>query len=102
MKVKEFKVNTLEEFQEMVDKKDITIHKAIVGSILTNLKTRKKNIHMLSVKCKDTKTIFDITLERKHFVDTLKENLKHFEENEMYEDCVKINKSIAMLENKKP
>lgn len=102
MKVKEFKVNTLEEFQEMVDKKDITIHKAIVGQILTNIGTRKKNIHMLSVKCKDTQTIFDITLERKHFSDTLKENLKYFEEAEMYEDCVKINKSIALLESKRP
>ena len=79
MKPNEFKVNNIEDFQEMVNKKDLNVHKAIVGSILNNLKTRKKNIHMFSVNCTDEKAIFDITLERNHFVDTLKENLEYFE-----------------------
>ena len=42
MKPSEFKVNNIEDFQEMVNKKDLNVHKAIVGSILNNLKTRMR------------------------------------------------------------
>lgn len=97
MKPEEFKVDTLEDFQEMVNSKDLNVHKAIIKSILVNLKTRKKNIHMFSVKCKEDNTIFDITLEKKHFVSTLQENLKIFEQKEMYEECSQINKAIKDL-----
>ena len=48
-KPKEIKVKTLNEFQDLVEKKHFSISQAIVGSILSNLKTRKKNVHMLSV-----------------------------------------------------
>ena len=75
MKPKEFKVNAMSEFQELVDAKDFSISRAVVDSILSNLKTRKKNIHVLSVKCLEENTVFDITLERTNFSETLKENL---------------------------
>ena len=101
MKPATFKVNTLEEFQEMVDQKDINISKAVVESILGNLKSRKKNIPILSVKCIEENTVFDITLEKVHFVDTLKDNLKYFEKHEMFEDCVKINEAITVLSKSK-
>ena len=97
MKPKEFKVNTLEEFQDMVDKKHFSISEAIVGAILSNKKTRKKNVHVLSVKCVEENVIFDITLERANFIDTLKENLKYFEERELYEECAKIHNGIQTL-----
>lgn len=101
MKPVTFKVNTLEEFQEMVDKKDLNISKAVVYSILGNLKTRKKNIHMLSVKCIEENTIFDITLEKTAFIDTLKQNLTYFEKHEMFEDCIRINEAITQLSKSK-
>jgi hypothetical protein len=101
MKPKEFKVKTLEDFQEMVNKKDLNIHKAVIKSILSNLTTRKKNIHMFSVKCADDNTILDITLEKKHFVSTLKENLEYFEKQEMYEECSQINEAITTLSKSK-
>jgi hypothetical protein len=101
MKPTIFKVNTIEEFQEMVDKKDFSISKAVVDSILGNLKTRKKNVHMLSVKCIEENTIFDITLEKVNFADTLKQNLTHFEKHEMFEECVKINEAIVQLSKSK-
>jgi hypothetical protein len=97
MKPKEFKVNTLEEFQDMVDQKHFSISEAIVNAILSNKKTRKKNVHVLSVKCVEENTIFDITLERANFIDTLKENLKYFEERELYEECKKIHDGIQSL-----
>ena len=83
------------------DKKHFSISQAIVNSILSNLKTRKKNIHILSIKCKQENTVFDITLEKSHFGHTLKENLKYFEEREMYEKCAEISKAIKTLNKSK-
>ena len=101
-KSKEIEVKTLTEFQDLVDKKHFSISQAIVGSILKNLKTRKKNVHVLSVKCLEENTIFDITLERTNFSETLKENLKYFEEREMYEQCAEIDSAIKALSKTKP
>ena len=100
IKPREFEVDTLKDFQELVNSKYFGISQAIVTSILNNLKTRKKHIHVLSVKCIEEDTIFDLTLEKKHFSDTLKDNLKYFEEKEMYEECIKIKKAIEILNNK--
>jgi hypothetical protein len=96
-KPKEIEVRSMDEFRDLVDKKHFSISQAIVGSILSNLKTRKKNVHVLSVKCIDENTIFDITLEKNNFPDTLKENIKYFEDREMYEECAEIQKAINSL-----
>jgi len=101
MKPKEFKVNTLNDFQQMVEQKHFGISEAIVNAILNNLKTRKKRVHMLSVKCVEENTIFDITLEKVNFINTLKDNLKYFEERELYEECAKIHEGIKILSNVK-
>lgn len=100
-KPEEFEVRTLEEFQDLVDNKNFKISQAIVTSILRNIKTRKKNVHVLSVRCLEEDTIFDITLEKNNFSDTLKDNLKYFEEREMYEKCADITKAISFLDKRK-
>ena len=97
IKPKEFKVTAIEDFQCLVDKKDFRIAQALVESIIRNIKTRRKHIHVLSVKCLEENSTFDITLEKQHFSDTLKDNLKYFEENEMFEDCTKISNAIKYL-----
>ncbi len=38
----EITLNNSDEFQDMIDKKDFTISKAVVETILANLNTRKK------------------------------------------------------------
>jgi hypothetical protein len=96
----EFIVNNNQEFQDMVDNKDFRISKAIVDSILHNMDSKKKNIHILSVTSLEEDSTFDITLEKKHFVQTLEENLKYFVEKEMYEECQKIQSAINKLNNK--
>jgi hypothetical protein len=101
-KPKEIEVNTLHDFQDLVDKKHFSISQAIVSSILSNLKTRKKNVHVLSIKCLEENTVFDITLERINFSETLKENLKYFEQHEMYEECIEIDRAIKALNKPKP
>jgi protein-arginine kinase activator protein McsA len=96
----EIVVNSSEEFQEMVDNKDFRIANAIVNSILSNLTTKKKNVHILSVNCVEDQAIYDLTLDRKFFTDTLEENLKYFIEQERYEECQKIVEAINKLKEK--
>ena len=97
-KPKEIEVQSIDDFQELVDKKHFSISQAIVSSILGNLKTRKKNVHVLSVKCLEENTVFDITLDKDSFGETLKENLKYFEVQEMYEKCAEISNAIKILD----
>ena len=101
MKPKEFKVNTKQEFQELLDKKHFSISSAIVESILKNLKTRKKIVPLLSINCVEEEEIFDLEVEKTHFADTLKDNLEYFIKNEMYEECGKITDAIKLLDSKK-
>jgi hypothetical protein len=96
----EIVVNSSDEFQEMVDNKDFRIANAIVNSILSNLTTKKKNVHILSVNCVEDQAIYDLTLDRKFFTDTLEENLKYFIEQERYEECQKIVEAINNLKKK--
>ena len=93
----DFTLNNSEEFQKMINDKDFRISQAIVETILNNLTTKKKHIHVLSVSCLEENATYDITLERKHFVDTLEENLKYYIEQEKYEDCTKIVQAIDVL-----
>jgi uncharacterized protein (DUF1810 family) len=93
----EITVNNSDEFQEMVDNKDFRIAKAIVESILENLNTKKKNVHILSVACVEDQAVYDLSLDRKFFVDTLEENLKYFIEQERYEECQKIVEAINKI-----
>ena len=96
----EITVNSYDEFQEMADNKDFRIAKAIVESILSNINTKKRNIHILSVACVEDQAIYDLTLDRKFFVDTLEENLKYYIEHEQYEQCQKIVDAINKLKEK--
>jgi protein-arginine kinase activator protein McsA len=96
-KPKEFVVGTSDEFQEMVDSKDFRISESIVEGIFANLTSKKKNIHLLSVVCEEEGSVYDITIEKKHFAETLEENLVHYVREERYEDCQKIADTINVL-----
>ena len=96
----EFTLNNSEEFQEMVERRDFSISKAVVETILNNLNTRKQHVHVITVICLDEGNEYDITLERKYFADTLQENLKYYVENEQYESCTKIVEAINYLKEK--
>ena len=97
--VAEITVSNSEEFQELVDNKDIRIAKAIVGGILENIETKKKHVHVLSVTCLEEGEVYDITVERKHFAETLEENLPYYIREELYEDCKRIKDTVEKLKN---
>ena len=96
----EFTLNNSEEFQEMVERRDFSISKAVVETILNNLNTRKQHVHVITVICLEEGNEYNITLERKYFADTLQENLKYYVENEQYESCTKIVEAINYLKEK--
>jgi hypothetical protein len=95
----EITVQNTDEFQEMVDNRDFRIAEAIVSGILKNINGKKKHVHVLSVTCLEEEEIYDITVERKHFAETLEENLPHYVREERYEDCQKIVNIISELKN---
>ena len=96
----EITLNNSAEFEQMVHRKDFIIAGAIVESILANLNTRKNNVHVLSINCLEEASTFDITLDRKYFIETLQENIQHFVERELYEKCSEIVNAIKQLEEK--
>jgi protein-arginine kinase activator protein McsA len=97
--VVEITVQNSDEFQEMVDNKDFRISEAVVGGILKNVNTKKKHIHVLSIHCIEDDAIYDITVERKYFAETLEENLPYYVREERYEDCRVIADTINVLKN---
>jgi hypothetical protein len=54
---------------------------------------------VLSVTCLEEEEVYDITIERKHFAETLEENLPYYIREEQYEECQKIVNIINELKN---
>ena len=98
--IPELNVATQDDFLELVEQKDFRIPKAIVESILNNIDTKKKNIHVLTVNCEEENTTFDITVDTKFFALTLEENLPYYVKEERYEECQKIVNAINQLKSK--
>lgn len=97
----EINVFTSEEFEDLVSQRDVRISKALVETILTNLKGRKRHLHAFSVMIEQEQTIYDVTVDRVDFLITLEKNLQIYEENELYEGCAKIVEAIKFLKDKK-
>jgi hypothetical protein len=90
----EISVFDSEEFEELVAQRDLRISKALVETILGNLKGRKRHLHALSVLIEQEQSIYYITLDRKEFVNSLEQILPIYEKHELYEGCADIVKAI--------
>ena len=97
---REFEVQNADEFEQMINSKDIRISEALVSTILKNLKGTKRHHHALSVISIDDDAIYDVTIDREDFHHTLQESLFTYEIEERYEDCIEIQKAIKFLEKK--
>ena len=86
--------------EELVSQRDLRISKALVETILKNLKGRKRHLHALSVLVEQEQTIYDITVDRQDFLKTLESNLPVYEQHELYEGCAEIVKAIKFLKGK--
>ena len=99
--VDKFEVDNPEEFELMVKNGDIRIRKALVKTILKNLKSKKRHHHALSVICINEGEIYDLTIDREDFQHTLETTLPKFEDEELYEDCGKIVDALNYLKKSK-
>ena len=90
----EITVRDNDEFEEIIANHDIRVARALVETILKNLKGRKRHLHALSVMVLNEATIYDITIDRKEFITTLEKNLPIYEKNELYEKCAEIVEAI--------
>ena len=97
----EISVFDSDEFEDLVSQRDLRISKALVETILENLKGRKRHLHALSVLIEQDQTIYDITVDRQDFVITLEQNLPIYEKYELYEKCAEIVKAIGFLNKNK-
>jgi hypothetical protein len=95
----EFEVDNPEEFEMMVEEGDIRISKALVETILKNLKSKKNHHHALSITCLSEGETYDVTINKHDFQHTLENTLPKFEEEQLYEECGEILKAITYLKN---
>ena len=98
--VTEISVFDSEEFEELISQRDLRISKALVETILKNLKGRKRHLHALTVLIEQDQTIYDITVDRNHIITTLEQNLPVYERNELYEGCAEIVTAVKFLKGK--
>jgi hypothetical protein len=98
--VTEISVFDSEEFEELISQRDLRISKALVETILKNLKGRKRHLHALTVLVEQDQTIYDITVDRNDFITTLEQNLPVYEKNELYEGCAEIVTAVKFLKVK--
>ena len=96
----EISVFDSDEFEELIQQRDLRISKALVETVLKNLKGRKRHLHAMSVLVEQEETIYDITVDRNDFLVTLESNLTIYEQYELYEGCAEIVKAINFLKEK--
>ena len=97
---KEFEVDSPEEFEMMVENGDIRISKALVSTILKNLKSKKNHHHALSITCLNEGETYDVTINKHDFQVTLEKCLPKFEVEQLYEECGEILSAITYLKKK--
>jgi cytidylate kinase len=97
----ELTVNNNEEFEDLINNQDKEVSEALVETILKNLKGRKRHLHVLSVAVIEEGSIYDITIDRNDFEDTLNKQLPILEKYEMYERCAEVVKALSYLKEKK-
>jgi len=72
----------------------------IVDIALENLKTKRKQIPVVSIHTKDEDVVYDIMIDRPDMIETLEQNLTTMEEYEDYERCQKIVNALDYLKSK--
>jgi hypothetical protein len=100
MRMEEFVVNNSEEFENMVENGDIKIAKALVETVLKNLKGKKRHIPAMSVFLQEEQLVLDVTVDRNDFIYVLENNLPKYEAHELYEKCAEIVNALKFLKDK--
>ncbi len=90
-------VKDLEEFERMVTSQDFVLAKSIVEGILANIDTDEPEARLLAITVKSESAVYDVTVPREDFAETLEQNLAHYVKEEQYEECRRIVDTIEQL-----
>lgn len=92
-------IKSRQDFDNLLEGRDIHISKAIVEGVLNNLDTKKRFVHVIEIYFEEEDYVLDLTVERDDFIDTLEKNMEIHEENELYEECAVILKALNSLKS---
>ena len=98
--VKQIKVDNYDEFLAMTKTQQFTISQQIVETVLNNIDTKRKEQPVFEIEVESEGVSYTLSIQTEEFVDTLKTNLIHFENEEAYEGCQKIIEAINYLKTK--
>ena len=98
--VKKITVDNYDDFLEMTKNQKFTISQQIVETVLNNIDTRKKEIPIYEIEVESEGATYTLSIQTEEFIQTLKTNLIHFENEEAYEGCQKILEAINYLKTK--
>jgi len=98
--VKQIKVDNYDEFLVMTKTQQFTISQQIVETILSNIDTKRKELPVFEIEVESEGVSYTLSIQTEEFMDTLKTNLIHFENEEAYEGCQKIIEAINYLKSK--
>jgi c-di-AMP phosphodiesterase-like protein len=98
--VKKITVDNYDDFLEMTKNQKFTISQQIVETVLNNINTRKKEIPVFEIEVEREGSTYTLSIQTEEFIQTLKTNLIHFENEEAYEGCQKILEAINYLKIK--
>ena len=98
--VKQIKVDNYDEFLAMAKTQQFTISQQIVETVLSNIDTKRKELPVFEIEVESEGVSYTLSIQTEEFVDTLKTNLIHFENEEAYEGCQKIIEAINYLKTK--
>jgi len=92
--------NTIEEVNDIFKDGMKELNDLIVDIAIKNLKTKRKQIPVVSIYTKDEDVTYDIMIDRPDMIETLEQNLTTMEEYEDYERCQKIVSALDYLKSK--
>ena len=84
----------------MAKNQKFTISQQIVEAVLNNIDTRKKQLPIFEIEVEGDGNTYTLSIQTEEFIQTLKTNLIHFENEEAYEGCQKILEAINYLKIK--
>jgi len=93
----ELTVDSLEELNLMVGSQDFIFAKSIVEGILATIDTDEPEAYLLAIKVNSENAVYDVTVLREDFAETLEQNLTHYIKEEEYEECRRIASAIEQL-----
>lgn len=97
--MKQIIVNTLAEFKEKIESKDLSMTKIIFESVKRGVIKKYKTVNIFDVQLKeDPLNVYKFKLERAQWPIALKSCMDVFSKHDMFEECIEIQKMLKELE----